>query len=44
VGMEKAYNFHNLINCANSLNQHSAIEYGKNGLKFSCLHNKMKNV
>jgi hypothetical protein len=44
VGMERAYNFHELINCANSLNLLSTVEYGKNGLKFGRLHNKMKNV
>jgi hypothetical protein len=44
VGMEKAYNFHELITCTNALNQLSAVEYGKNGLKFSRVHNKQKNV
>jgi hypothetical protein len=33
-GMERAYNFHELINCANALNQLSAVEYGENGLQF----------
>jgi hypothetical protein len=43
-GMERAYNFHELINCANALNQLSAIEYGENGLQFGRAHNKQKNV
>jgi hypothetical protein len=42
--MERAYNFHELINCANALNQLSAIEYGENGLQFGQAHNKQKNV
>jgi hypothetical protein len=42
--MERAYNFHELINCANALNQLSAVEYGKNGLQFGRAHNKQKNV
>ena len=42
--MERAYNFHDMINYANSLNQLSAVEYGKNELQFGWLHNKMKNV
>jgi hypothetical protein len=43
-GMERAYNFHELINCANALNQLSAVEYGENGLQFGQAHNKQKNV
>jgi hypothetical protein len=43
-GMERAYNFHELINCANALNQLSAMEYGKNGLQFGRAQNKQKNV
>jgi hypothetical protein len=34
VGMERAYDFHELLNSANILNQLSAIEYGENGLPF----------
>jgi hypothetical protein len=43
-GMERAYNFHELINCANALNQLSAVDYGENGLQFGQAHNKQKNV
>jgi hypothetical protein len=43
-GMERAYNFHELINCANALNQLSVVEYGENGLQFGRAHNKQKNV
>jgi hypothetical protein len=42
--MERAYNFHELINCANAVNQLSAVEYGKNRLQFGQAHNKQKNV
>jgi hypothetical protein len=31
VGMEKAYDFQELVSCANPLNHFFAIEYGKNG-------------
>jgi hypothetical protein len=34
-GMERAYDFHELVNCANTLNHLAAIEYGDNGLKFN---------
>jgi hypothetical protein len=43
-GMERAYDFSELLNCANTLNHLSAIEYGENGLKFGKVHNKMTNV
>lgn len=43
-GMERAYDFHELVNCANTLNQLSAIEYGDNGLKFDRVHNKQRNI
>ena len=42
--MERAYDFHELLNCANMLNQLSTIEYGINGLKFGQTHNKMENI
>jgi hypothetical protein len=42
--MERAYDFHELLSCANTLNQLSAIEYGINGLKFGLTHNKMENI
>ena len=41
--MERAYNFQELINCTNSLNQLLVVEYRKNGLKFGPLYNNMKN-
>ena len=44
VGQERAYDFHELVNTANTLNHLSAIEYGENGLKFGKLHNKMENI
>ena len=31
-GLERAYDFHELVNTANTLNHMSALEYGKNGL------------
>ena len=43
-GHERAYNFHQLVNTANTLNRLSAAEYKENGLKFGRVHNKMKNV
>jgi hypothetical protein len=42
--MEKAYNFHEMINCANVLDQLSIVEYKKNGLKFGHVLNNQKNV
>jgi hypothetical protein len=42
--MERAYDFNELINCANTLNQLAAIEYGDNGLKFGRVHNKQRNI
>jgi hypothetical protein len=44
VGMECAYDFFKLVNCANTLNHVDAIEYGENGFKFGKVHNKMENV
>jgi hypothetical protein len=43
-GQERAYDFHDLVNTANTLNHISATEYGKNGLTFNKQHNKMENV
>ena len=40
VGMEKAYDFHELVWCANTLNQLAKVEYGLDGLKFARVHNK----
>ena len=42
--MEQAYDFSELLNCTNTMNNLAAIEYGENGLKFGGLHNKMTNV
>ena len=44
VGLERAYDFHELVNCANTFNHLSSIEYGENGLKFGKVHNKMTNI
>jgi hypothetical protein len=33
VGLEHAYDFHELLNTANTLNQLAGIEYGNNRLK-----------
>jgi hypothetical protein len=44
VGMECAYDFYELVNCADTFNHVGAIEYGENGLKFGEVHNKMENV
>jgi hypothetical protein len=43
-GLERAYDFHELVNTANTLNHISAVEYGKNGLKFKKQHRKMETV
>jgi hypothetical protein len=43
-GMERAYDFQELLNCTNALNHLAAIEYGENGLKFPRAHNKQKNI
>ena len=43
-GQERAYDFHQLVNTANTLNHISAVEYGKNGLVFKKQHNKMDTV
>jgi hypothetical protein len=44
VGMERAYDFHELVRCANTLNQLAKVEYGSDGLKFARVHNKQANV
>lgn len=43
-GNERAYDFHELLNSANTLNHLSAVEYAGNGLKFNKQHNKMENI
>jgi hypothetical protein len=42
--MERAYNYHELLNCTNKLNLLSAIEYGSYGLQFGQSHNKQENI
>jgi hypothetical protein len=44
LGMERAYEFHELGRVANTMNQLSEVEYGKNGLQFGRVHNKMTNI
>ena len=41
LGMERAYDFHELVGCANSVDH---IEYGGNGMKFAKAYNKMNNI
>ena len=43
-GMERAYDFQELVGCANTVNHLAAIEYGSNGLQFGRAHNKQKNM
>ena len=43
-GMERAYDFQELVGCANTVNQLAAIEYGENGLQFDRAHNKQRNI
>jgi hypothetical protein len=43
-GMERAYDFHELLGCANTINYLARIEYRDNGLKFNRQHNKQKNI
>lgn len=43
-GMERAYDFHELVGCANTVNKLAAMEYRKNGLQFDRAHNKQRNV
>ena len=43
-GMERSYDFHDLMNTTNTLNRLSNVEYGDNGLKFGWVHNKMENI
>ena len=42
--MERSYNFHDLVNTANTLNHLCAMEYGDNGLQFGRVHNKVENI
>ena len=43
-GNERAYDFHELLSTANTLNHLSEVEYAVNGLKFKKQHNKMENI
>ena len=43
-GMERAYDFKELVGCANTVNQLAAIKYGQNGLQFPRAHNKQQNI
>ena len=43
-GMERAYDFQELVGCANTVNQLVAIEYAENGLRFDRAHNKQRNI
>ena len=42
--MERAYDFQELMDCANTVNQLAAIEYGPNGLQFGRAYNKQRNI
>ncbi len=42
--MERAYDFFELVNCANILNHIATIEYGENGFEFGQVHNTMEIV
>jgi hypothetical protein len=44
IGMECAYDFFELVNCANILTHIATIEYGENGFEFGQVHNKMEIV
>lgn len=39
----RAYDSHQLLSCANTVNHLSAIEYGGNGLQFGSCYNKQEN-
>ena len=43
-GMERSYDFHDLVNTANTLNRLSSMEYGENDLQFGRVHNKVENI
>ena len=43
-GMERSYDFHEVVNTANTINRMSEIEYSKTELKFNKVHNKMSNI
>jgi hypothetical protein len=41
---KRAYDFQDLVDCANTVNQLAAIEYRPNGLQFGRAHNKQRNI
>jgi uncharacterized protein YpiB (UPF0302 family) len=43
-GHERAYDVHELVNTANTLNYIPTIKYEKDGLAFKSQHDKMENV
>ena len=43
-GMERVYNFYELLGCTNTINHLARIEYRDNRLKFNRQHNKQKNI
>ena len=43
-GMERSYDFHDLVNTSNTLNRLSSVEYGENGLQFGRVHNKVEII
>ena len=43
-GMERTYDFHKLLECANTLNHLAGIEYMDNGMQFNRQYNKQKNI
>ena len=44
VGLERVYDFDEVVNTTNALNCVSGVEYGENGHKFNQIHNNMENV
>jgi len=43
-GIERCYDFYDLVNTANTMNCLSNVKYGENGLQFKRVHNKVKNI
>ena len=44
VGLEKAYNFHEIVSTINIVNQLACLEYGEDGIKFGRTHGKVKKT
>ena len=42
VGLERAYDFYELVNTTNNVNRLATLEYEENGLRFEHMHNKME--